>query len=386
MFCLGRRKLFAKKDNKLRSLGRRKRIFVAQLVDAAINNPQVLNARALLSRFSNHDIEWIVPHYGEPDPVLLNRENIQLVRLWRRRFWQWHKFLLYQYQIDAIFYPGAYWFDDLAMQLRKICGRKVPAIATLEGLIGDEERENLYSQRVGHPVYCQRIEPKLLQRVDRVLREADHVIAISPFLAKMAKNICDDKFSILPLGIDGNIFHPIGRSCPARFTVVGAGRMYDNKRPQLFLKMARQWPEVEFIWFGDGELRHSLLEEIAGAGLTNVSFPGAIPNRQIAEEFRRSSLFVLPSHSEGVPKVTQEAAACGLPVINFGFYEAPSVVDGENGYVVWNDDELFARVGELIADPEKARTMGARGAEMAKGWEWDLVVRQWEAKLIEILS
>lgn len=356
----------------------KKRALVAQLVDANNNNPQCLNAKALLSRFSAPDVEWVVPHYGEPDPALLNKDNIILIRLWRRRFWQWHKFFLYQYPVDAIFYPGPYWFDDLALQLRKVCGRKVSVIATLEGLVGDEEREKLYSRRAEHPVYCQRVEPKLLQRVDRVLSEADHVIAISPFLARMGQHMYGDKFSVLPLGVDTDLFHARDRQQPTRFRIVGVGRLYDNKRPQLFLQMARQWPEVEFVWFGDGELRHSLLEEIDHSGLTNVSFPGAIPNRLIAEEFRKSSLFVLPSYSEGVPKVTQEAAACGLPVVCFGFYEAPSVVDGENGYVVWDDQELFSRISELIDQPGLACELGNCGVSMAHDWRWDKVASKWE--------
>lgn len=363
-----------------------KRIFVAQLVDAEIYNPQVLNARALLSRVTEPGLEWLAPYYNAPDPKLVGRENIRLVKLCRRRSWQWHKCLLYQAQVDAIFYPGPYWFDDWGLRLRRLCRRRVPVIATLEGLVGNDELAREYSEWAGHPVYCQNVESGLLARVDRVLSEADHVIAISPFLARMGAKRYGDKFSVLPLGIDSEVFHARGRVEPGRFRVVGAGRLYDNKRPQLFLEMAERWPQAEFVWFGEGVMRDWLLAEKLQRSLENVDFPGSIAHNALGEEFRKSSLFVLPSLAEGVPKVTQEAAACGLPVVCCGFYEAPSVVDGENGFLVWDDDALFARVGELIADAPLARRMGGGGVEMAERWDWRLVSRQWEENITSLIK
>jgi glycosyltransferase involved in cell wall biosynthesis len=94
---------------------------------------------------------------------------------------------------------------------------------------------------------------------------------------------------------------------------------------------------------------------------------------------------VLPSLAEGVPKVVQEAVACGLPAIVFGYYETPSVVDGENGFVVWSLEQLLERTGELSADPNAARAMGRKGATMAEEWDWDRVAPLWEARILEVI-
>jgi glycosyltransferase involved in cell wall biosynthesis len=68
----------------------------------------------------------------------------------------------------------------------------------------------------------------------------------------------------------------------------------------------------------------------------------------------------------------------------FGYYEAPSVVDGRNGYVVWSDGELEQRLGELLKDPTLREEMGQRGREMAQAWDWSVVAPQWEQRLIAI--
>lgn len=363
-----------------------KKILLAQLVDVEINNAQVINSRSMLSRFSAAGFEWIVPHYNDPDPALIGMENVHLVELYSRRFWQWHKCLLYQAQVDAIFYPGPYWFDDWGLRLRRLCGRRVPVIATLEGLLGDDARAREYSAWAGHPVYCQSVAPGLQARVDRLYREADHIIAISPFLARMGGQRYGDKFSVVPLGINSEVFHARGRVEPDRSQVISVGSFQARKRPEIFIELAEKFPGADFVWYGEGEKRQELIKQVQKKGLGNVKYPGPVANSDLGDIFRQSSLFVLPAISEGVPKVTQEAAACGLPVVCFGFYEAPSVVDGDNGFVVWDDAALFARLGELIADGHLARRMGVRGAEMAIKWDWEKLASSWECEIINLVG
>ena len=97
-------------------------------------------------------------------------------------------------------------------------------------------------------------------------------------------------------------------------------------------------------------------------------------------------VFVLPSLSEGVPKVTQEAAACGLPVIVYCHYETPSVEHDRNGLVVWSDEELIAGIGRLLDDGGLRRKMGLKGAAMMRALAWDAVAPRWERSLRQWLA
>jgi phosphatidylinositol alpha-1,6-mannosyltransferase len=78
---------------------------------------------------------------------------------------------------------------------------------------------------------------------------------------------------------------------------------------------------------------------------------------------------------EGLGIVYLEAAATGLPVVAGDSGGAPdAVLDGETGHVVGGRsvEDLTTRVSELLADPEAAAAMGARGrAWVEREWTWD---------------
>ena len=154
----------------------------------------------------------------------------------------------------------------------------------------------------------------------------------------------------------------------------------------MFVELAKRHPEADFVWYGGHGSEELATFQAKAEGFGNLSFPGNLQPLELAEAFRSADLFVMPSGSEGVPKVTQEAAACGLPVVLFGYYEAPSVIDGENGYVVWEDDQFYDRVAELLADAELRSRMGTKGVSMAQEWSWDVLALRWEAQILEVVN
>lgn len=358
-------------------------IFVPRWMNQSITNAQNSNARSLLSRFSDPRARWTAIGNDQlPDAVIRNGVNI--IQLFRSRLWAYQLALAYQYRYDAIFYPGVDWPDEFGMKVRRLSGRRTPVIATLEGIIASPADIARLSDFVGHPVFSQPGVDHAVPRIRAMYETADHIIAISPFLARVAEFLYGNKVSCLPLGVESDIFHSTGRQEPDRCQVIGCGTVKSSKNPQMFLRLAARYQQADFVWYGDGPLVHSLTAEANQMGLQNVRFPGGMLT--VAEGFRKSSLFVLPSHSEGAPKVAQEAAACGLPIVLNGYYEAPSVIHQRNGLVAWSDDELSEHVGTLIRDPETRRKMGEQSAEMAKDWSWDRIAHQWEDLVIRLAT
>jgi len=360
-------------------------VFVPTLIDANNFNPQVSNARAILGGWDIPGWRVEAQAYNEPDERLVANSSISVTRLWRRHAWMAHLFLRYLRPYDLIFYPGVHPMDTAGLRWRRRFGLSAPVVATLEGLVGNAAREAEYTKRVGHPVYCQHIPEDALGRDDELYQRAEHVIAISPFLARMGESRFGDKFSVLPLGVDASLYFARPRKSNRRLQVVSAGSFQSCKRPELFFDLARRYPQADFFWYGEGgEVRMALKARAAQLNMNNLTYPGALPPGQLGEAFRSADIFVMPSNSEGVPKVTQEAAACGLAQVIFGYYEAPTVVDGQNGFVVWSDGEFFDKVGQLLDNLAQVEAFGRAGVEMARAWAWPEVARRWRERLVEL--
>jgi glycosyltransferase involved in cell wall biosynthesis len=361
-------------------------ILVPRLADANNQNAQNQNARALLARFKNPGVTWHVLNYGDPDQSLVARDNINCMRLWKGRLWRLHAVLKYLGEYDAIFYPGNEAFDVWGLRLRRLLGRSIPVISTIEGIPGNSERESRLSIAAGHRVYCflPRSGSRSTHSYDDVRGLSDLSIAITPFMASMGRELYPVKQVHMPIGVDTRVFHARNRDYPSVPTILGVGTLYQRKRPEVFLELARRIPGARFVWLGDGPMYNSL--QTQAANLPNLDFPGEMNPSQLAEKLREATAFVLPSRSEGLPKVTQEAAACGLPVVVFGNYETPSVVDGLNGMVVWEDEELFSAVEKLVESPDLVLKMGSSGAKMAAEWSWDLLAPRWEDAVLSSID
>lgn len=110
---------------------------------------------------------------------------------------------------------------------------------------------------------------------------------------------------------------------------------------------------------GDGPDR-SALESLAQAlGVANrVRFLGTVES--IAPYLKTSDVLVLPSHSEGIPRVVMEAFAAGVPVIGTAIAGIQELVEHEvTGFLVPVGDSLaLARALErIIAMPELVKSM-----------------------------
>jgi len=360
-------------------------IVIPRVVDEGNLNAQNINAKAMLSRFSSSGCRWLATHYDKPDPDVAANPNVSLTRLWRRRLWLPRMWLHYVRSADAVFYPGNEPIDLLGIRWSRRLRLNRPIIATLEGLAGGDSRERQLSACAGHEVCCQRADERGLARIDAILGEADHIIAISPFLHRMGEHLYGKKVSMIPLGVDrATFFPPTAKVHDGRPRVLCAGTVNERKRPEVFFALAERHPEADFSWVGTGPLREQMMTASASRRLRNISFPGAMAPDALAEELRRTSIFAMPSKAEGVPKVIQEALACGVPVVVFGHYEAPCVMEGKNGFIVWSDEEFGVRVSELLRDPALASRMGRAGAEESAAWSWDIVAPIWEQAIRRI--
>ncbi len=133
-------------------------------------------------------------------------------------------------------------------------------------------------------------------------------------------------------------------------------------------------------------MEDELKERIERERIGNVRLAGLLQVEELKQQYQQADVFMFPSTWEGSPKVLLEAAACGLPVIARNNYQPETVVDGESGYLVGSEAELFVRLGELLGSPEQRRNFGEAGRKHSQKFDWGPVARRWEEVFLDLIS
>jgi len=336
--------------------------------DANNTNAQSLNARDIALRLAPACFESSMFVRGKPDPRLLEHNGIRLIRLPRRLgsakmlaqlVWGKYDILFYQPYIKC-----AEWYRLLIRM-----GKKKKLIVPVEGFIENTTPENV----------------RALRKFHEVLTRSDVVVPISEFLREwIEREIGLKSCFCIPVGVDTNFFTPIPRNGSNHIHIIFVGRLIERKGVHLVLEAARIFPGVEFVIVGtsydreDNLFATGLMQRTLQEGLRNVNFLGKLSQVELRDLMQTSDILLLPSRIEGIPKVTLEAAATGMPCIVFNDYRTPSVLHNVTGFQVNTVEEMLKRLRELIENKHLRSKMGAAGAEHAKKFDWRIIAKQWE--------
>jgi glycosyltransferase involved in cell wall biosynthesis len=156
-----------------------------------------------------------------------------------------------------------------------------------------------------------------------------------------------------------------GSGHDARRRVVFAGRIVRSKGVDVLIRAARD-VEAEFVICGEGRRLSDMRRLAEKLGIAErIRFAGWLDADRLAEEFANASLVVMPSlWPEPFGLVGIDALAAGRPVVASATGGVLDwLEDGVSGLCVPPGDELAlaAALNELLADPEKQKTMGMAG-------------------------
>ncbi len=144
---------------------------------------------------------------------------------------------------------------------------------------------------------------------------------------------------------------------PEYAAVVGSiFRFYDEKRPFLWIKVAREvarrYPEAHFVVFGEGILLQEAVAMARDVGIGNrFHAPGNIID--VAVGVSLFDVFLLTSQFEGTPNVVLEASFLGVPVVSTDAGGTAEAIDqGVTGFVVNSvePDVIANRIVEILSD------------------------------------
>jgi glycosyltransferase involved in cell wall biosynthesis len=121
--------------------------------------------------------------------------------------------------------------------------------------------------------------------------------------------------------------------------------------------LMEQGMKIEFTIVGTGPEENNLKKLAGDLSLAEaVNFMGFVPyGPELFKFYQDADLFLLPSWSEGTPKVIPEAFSFGCPVIASRVGGIPEMVrEGYNGYLIspGNFQELAARIGKIGNSPK----------------------------------
>ncbi len=145
-------------------------------------------------------------------------------------------------------------------------------------------------------------------------------------------------------------------SPPGDITVVGtSGRITHQKNPFLFNEIAKAFapdPSIQFLWFGDGELRHILSS-------SNIQISGWLPKDELIQRLRHIDIYLSTSLWEGLPLSVLLAMCAGKPVILSDCVGNRELVEnGRSGFKFTGKEEALACIETLRTDRHLAREMG----------------------------
>lgn len=115
------------------------------------------------------------------------------------------------------------------------------------------------------------------------------------------------------------------------------------------------------------QVRQSVPLDLVGMQAERLEGLGEISHAQLPEFQSRYRFFFHPVRYTSLGLAVCEAMMLGLPVVGLATTELATVIEnGVSGYIDTRVDHLIEQMRELIADPAKARRLGARAQEQAR--------------------
>lgn len=225
-------------------------------------------------------------------------------------------------------------------------------------------------------------------------KRMDHIVVVNPsFIPKLeAYGIPGDKITYIPNFVDSDNFYPVSSERraelrqkyglkPDQFVVLGSGQVQERKGVPDFIKLARQNPDVQFIWaggfsFGAMTDGYKELKKVVDNPPANLKFPGIVSRQEIAELNNVADLFLLPSFNELFPMSVLEAFSCGTPVMLRDLDLYHSIIEGY--YEPAADvDEMQAKLDMLRHDPKRLVDLREKAHEAAQRYSKDHLAKIW---------
>lgn len=272
-------------------------------------------------------------------------------------------------EFDVVHAHSHLFYSTVIAAFQRRCGT-IPLVITNHGLISQTAPmwlQNIYLPTIGKWTY----------------RTADKIICYTETEKEQLIDlgIEEKKISVIHNGICTETFSP--STSPPEKQILWIGRYTPGKGVDYLIEAFRifhqRYPEYTLLMVGRGPKKDEITRMIQENGLeSSIQLLDFIPNAELPNLYRKSSIFVLPSLEEGVPRTILEAMACGVPVVCTELPQLVDIVAGSGILVPVRESEAIAEaLIQIVTDPDRARELGESGRDrVASDFSWEDTVRR----------
>lgn len=218
--------------------------------------------------------------------------------------------------------------------------------------------------------------------------------------------ISEDKIIVIPLGIDLNVFKPVGSAeeknslkkrlgipndklLMGSFQKDGCGWGDGNepkpvKGPDIYCDVVEQLSKKHDLFVVlTGPARGYVMNRLEKIGVPYIHKYFSNPN-DVSIFYKVLDLYLVSSRAEGGPKSVLESLASGVPIVSTRVGMAPELIsNGVNGFITDIDDKdsIVANIEKLFDSKELAGSFVENGLNVVKNYTWKSVAGEYEKQI-----
>ena len=180
---------------------------------------------------------------------------------------------------------------------------------------------------------------------------------------------------------------------PSTLKVLWVGRIIKEKRPELFLKLAKHLPNINFcmiaclVGSSASAIKYYNNINVAASKINNLDFIGFVPHKEIDRYYAESSLFINTSYVEGFPNTFLEAWGNFCPVISLDFDPDEIICKFKLGLHSRTFEQMIEDIKTMLKNDKLRKEMGNNSREyVEKEHNLNKIINEYEILMKTLIA
>ncbi|MDE5715533.1 MAG: glycosyltransferase family 4 protein [Anaeroplasmataceae bacterium] len=233
-------------------------------------------------------------------------------------------------------------------------------------------------------------------------KKAEYLVVVNPIFKQdlIKLGVKEERIIYIPNYVSKDSFYPISKEqclevrkkyniSENKFVVLGCGQVQTRKGVLDFVEVAKNNPEIEFVWCGGFSFKgitdgYSELKKIVdNPPCENLKFLGIIPRTEMNLMFNMADCLFMPSYNELFPMSILEAASASKPIVLRDLDLYKDIL--WDNYLKGNDNDQFSKlICKLAEDLEFYKHCCQLSNQISTYYSKENVAKLWKDFYLEI--